>query len=77
MAEARERWPALAHAATELGVSSYLSAPLFIDREYHGSLNLYGTGDHGFRELDAALLKLYTAAAEAALHNARDRKSVV
>jgi hypothetical protein len=58
-------------AAIKLEVHSYLSARLFIDRAYHGSLNLYGEGDHGFRELDAALLELYTTAAEAALRRAR------
>ncbi|MFD1147000.1 ANTAR domain-containing protein [Saccharothrix hoggarensis] len=71
VAEAHERWPVFAAAAARLGVSSYLSAPLFIDAEYRGSLNLYGEQDHGFRELDAALLELYTTAAETALRNAR------
>ncbi|WP_329791498.1 GAF and ANTAR domain-containing protein [Lentzea sp. DG1S-22] len=68
--EAADRWPAFTHAATGLGIGSYLSAPLFLDEKYHGSLNLYGMQDHGFRELDAALLELYTTAAEAALRNA-------
>ncbi|WP_447008466.1 ANTAR domain-containing response regulator [Saccharothrix isguenensis] len=71
VAEAADRWPAFAEAASELGIGSYLSAPLCIDDEYHGSLNLYGRQTHGFRELDAALLELYTTAAEAALRNAR------
>jgi GAF domain-containing protein len=66
-----QRWPAFAEAAAELGIGSYLSAPLFIDDEYHGSLNLYGKQSHGFLELDAALLELYTTAAKAALRNAR------
>jgi transcriptional regulator with GAF, ATPase, and Fis domain len=66
-----EQWPAFAEAADNLGVGSYLSAPLFIDDQYHGSLNLYGHDTHGFRALDAALLALYTTAAEAALRNAR------
>nr|WP_033431986.1 GAF and ANTAR domain-containing protein [Saccharothrix syringae] len=70
VAEAADRWPAFAAAARGLGVGSYLSAPLLIDDEYQGSLNLYGLRPHGFRELDAALLGLYTAAAEAALRNA-------
>jgi GAF domain-containing protein len=71
VAEAHERWPAFATAADALGIGSYLSAPLFIDDEYQGSLNLYGKQTHGFLKLDAALLELYTAAAEAALRNAR------
>lgn len=70
VAEVRDRWPAFAQEATRLGVASYLSAPLFMDSEYHGSLNLYGEQAHGFRELDAALSELYTAAAEAAIRNA-------
>jgi hypothetical protein len=41
-------------------VAGYLSAPLFIDREYQGSLNLYGTTGQGFGTLDVALLELYT-----------------
>ena len=71
VAEAAERWPAFTDAARGLGIGSYLSAPLVIDHEYRGSLNLYGTHTRGFRELDAALLELYTTAAEAALRNAR------
>ena len=71
VAEARKRWPDFAEAAATAEVASYLSAPLFIDREYHGSLNLYGEGPHGFGKLDAALLELYTVAAEAALRSAR------
>jgi GAF domain-containing protein len=69
--EVRERWPGFAGAVGRAAVGSYLSAPLFIDSEYHGSLNLYGEGTHGFGELDAALLELYTTAAEAALRAAR------
>ncbi|PRY44455.1 GAF and ANTAR domain-containing protein [Umezawaea tangerina] len=69
--EAHQRWPAFASSAAGSGVASFLSAPLFIDEEYHGSLNLYGEKEHGFHALDAALLELYTAAAEAALRAAR------
>jgi GAF domain-containing protein len=71
VAGVRERWPDFADAAGQAMVASYLSAPLVIDEEYSGSLNLYGTQPHGFGELDAALLELYTAAAEAALRGAR------
>jgi GAF domain-containing protein len=69
--EVRDRWPDFAAAAARRGVTSYLSAPLYVDKEYHGSLSLYGDQDHGFRRLDAALLELYTTAAEGALGNAR------
>ncbi|WNV85940.1 GAF and ANTAR domain-containing protein [Umezawaea sp. Da 62-37] len=71
IADAHHRWPAFAASAADSGVASYLSAPLFIDTEYHGSLNLYGEQPHGFHALDAALLELYTTAAEAALRAAR------
>ncbi|MEU4445231.1 ANTAR domain-containing protein [Actinosynnema sp. NPDC050801] len=45
--------------------------PLHVDEARSGSLNLYGTGERGFGELDAAILELCTTAAEAALLNAR------
>jgi GAF domain-containing protein len=71
VAEVQDRWPDFAAAAGGAGVASYLSAPLYIDSEYHGSLNLYGYRPHGYRSLDAAMLELYTTAAEAALQSAR------
>ncbi|WP_326954056.1 GAF and ANTAR domain-containing protein [Amycolatopsis sp. NBC_01286] len=71
VAEAARQWPEFAAAAAEFEVLGYLSAPLFVDREYHGSLNLYDTGGNSFSALDAALLELYTTAAEAALRSAR------
>ena len=71
VAEAAQQWPEFAAAASESAVLGYLSAPLFVDREYHGSLNLYDTGGNSFGALDAALLELYTTAAEAALRSAR------
>lgn len=69
VAEAAQRWPEFAEAAADSAVLGYLSAPLFIDHEYHGSLNLYDTGGNSFGALDAALLELYTTAAEAALRS--------
>lgn len=65
------RWPAFVEAAGKAAVASYLSAPLFVDQDYQGSLNLYGGAPHAFDRLDAALLELYTTAAEAALQEAR------
>jgi transcriptional regulator with GAF, ATPase, and Fis domain len=67
LAEEMERWPVFCAAASERGISSVLAAPLYIDSKYHGSLNLYGEKPHGYRELDKAVLELYTTAAEAAL----------
>lgn len=74
-AEAVTRWPQFADAARTASIRSYLSAPLFIDKEFSGSLNLYGVDDHGFSELDAALLELYTTAVEAALRHAERHRS--
>ncbi|MFJ1766812.1 ANTAR domain-containing response regulator [Amycolatopsis sp. NPDC088138] len=71
VAEAARLWPEFAAAAADSAVLGYLSAPLFVDREYHGSLNLYDTGGNSFGALDAALLELYTSAAEAALRSSR------
>lgn len=65
-----DRWPEFAAASTAAGIGSYLCAPLFIDDEHHGSLNLYHSDTHGFSTLEATLLELYTAAAEAALRSA-------
>ncbi|MEC3974171.1 GAF and ANTAR domain-containing protein [Amycolatopsis sp. H20-H5] len=71
VAIAVERWPVFSAKTAGNGLDSYLSAPLFINSEYHGSLNLYGRGSDGFDALDAALLELYTTAVEAALRNAQ------
>ncbi|WP_051736332.1 GAF and ANTAR domain-containing protein [Amycolatopsis rifamycinica] len=67
VSEARERWPKFAGDAHDAGFDSFLSAPLVVDDEHAGAINCYGTQAHGFAELDAALLELYTAAAEAIL----------
>jgi GAF domain-containing protein len=65
------RWPGLAAESAGTDIASYLSAPLFIDTEHHGSLNLYSYGAHGFDAIEAALLELYITAVEAALANAQ------
>jgi GAF domain-containing protein len=69
--EAQQIWPEFAAAAKEAGVGSFLSAPLVIDSEFSGAMNCYGVAHHGFRELDAQLLELYTTAVKAALRSAR------
>ena len=69
--QAMERWPDFARSARAAGVASYLSAPLHVDEEFAGSLNLYSEQAHGFGDLDEALLRLYTTAAAAAIANAR------
>lgn len=69
--QARERWPEFSRSARAAGVESYLSAPLSIDEKFAGSLNLYSEQAHGFGDLDEALLRVYTAAAAAAIANGR------
>jgi GAF domain-containing protein len=71
VAEARVRWPAFARSAQAAGVESFLSAPLTVDETFAGSLNLYGEQPDSFGDLDEGLLRLYTAAAAAAIANAR------
>ena len=68
---ASQRWPRFASSAQAAGVGSYLSCPLMIDDLFAGSLNLYSEKPHGFADFDVALLRLYTAAACAAIQNAR------
>lgn len=77
VAEAADRWPAFAEVATAAGVRSFLSVPLVIPagdergEELVGSLNAYGHGDQAFAPVDGSLLQLLTAAAVAAVGNAR------
>jgi len=68
---AHERWPAFASSALTAGVASYLSAPLSLDDEFVGSLNLYSEQAHGFGDLDEKLLQLYVTAAAATIASAR------
>ena len=69
--QATERWPEFARSARAAGVASYLSAPLHVDEEFAGSLNLYSDQAHGFGDLDEALLRLYTTATAAAIANSQ------
>lgn len=66
---AHEQWPDFTRGALANGVASYLSAPLTVDAEHSGSLNLYGLHAHGYRELEGALLEVYVTAVEAALRS--------
>lgn len=69
--QAQQRWPVFAAAARTAGIGSFLSAPLRIDSEFTGAVNCYGVKHHGFRELDAQLLSLYTTAVKATLRSVR------
>lgn len=65
--EATARWPGFSSALKSEGVASYLAAPFYVGNNHAGALNLYGRQAHGFREIDGALLELYTSAVEAVL----------
>ncbi|MFC9552462.1 GAF and ANTAR domain-containing protein [Rhodococcus sp. NPDC056960] len=69
--EAARRWPAVADNLGQAGMRSFLSAPLAVDEALAGTLNIYGAGDHGFSELDAVVLLVYTTAIEGLLRSAR------
>jgi GAF domain-containing protein len=68
---ARVRFPAFAAAAEKAGIRSFLAAPLMVRGEGIGSLNLYSTADHGFAEVDEAVVLLFAAQASVAVANGR------
>lgn len=70
--ELPERWPDFAAAVRSLGVRSYLSAPLRLAEDHIGALNLYSVDGHGFSDLDAALLTIYTTVGETIISLSRD-----
>ncbi|WP_103349851.1 GAF and ANTAR domain-containing protein [Amycolatopsis sp. CA-128772] len=65
--EAGGRWPEFVQEAKELGVGSFLAAPLTIEDGMRGALNLFGFGAHGYQQFDATTLRLYTVSVESAL----------
>ncbi|MFJ6671468.1 ANTAR domain-containing protein [Actinosynnema sp. NPDC091369] len=71
VAELPDLWPDFAEGTRAFDVAGFLSAPLCVEEDTPGSLNLYSGRPDGFRALDAALLELYCAAAEGALRHAR------
>ncbi|SNR81160.1 GAF domain-containing protein [Haloechinothrix alba] len=64
-------WPEFHRKAQEAGVTSFLSAPLRIDSEYFGSLNLYSCAEKGFAELEVTVLDVFTTALEGTLRSMR------
>ena len=68
---ADQRWPEFAARARELGIRSFLAAPLVAGGQPVGSLNLYGAGADAFDALDDALVAVFCAQASVALANAR------
>jgi hypothetical protein len=67
--EAQDRWPVFGAESRAAGMGSFLSAPLTVDSEHSGAVNGYSRRGHGFLELDAPLLALYTTAVETALRS--------
>ncbi|WP_342768627.1 GAF and ANTAR domain-containing protein [Lentzea flaviverrucosa] len=67
--EAQDRWPAFGAESRAAGMGSFLSAPLTVDDEHFGAINGYSQQGHGFHELDAPLLTLYSTAVETALRS--------
>jgi GAF domain-containing protein len=67
--EAQDLWPAFGAESRAAGIGSFLSAPLTVDNENSGAVNGYSRREHGFHELDAPLLALYTTAVETALRS--------
>lgn len=71
LATAGRAWPDFTARARQLGVGSYLAAPLRVDDHLSGALNLFGYGDHGFAETDSQLLRLYTTVVSFGLRTTR------
>ncbi|MEH6796744.1 MAG: GAF and ANTAR domain-containing protein [Rhodococcus sp. (in: high G+C Gram-positive bacteria)] len=69
--DAWTRWPKFASEAADVGVRSYLSAPLAVDSEHAGSLNLYSFDEHGFNDIDEVLVMMFVTAAQTAVYNSR------
>lgn len=70
VSRAEQLWPVFARAAGELGVGSFLAAPLTVDTLAVGAINLFSFGTHGFQEIDAQFLRLYTLVAQTAMQSA-------
>lgn len=67
VSEAAELWPQFVSNVSDMGVASYLSAPLTLDDRHLGALNIYSYADHGFSQIDEALIRLFVTAVEAAV----------
>jgi len=65
------RWPRFARSAVDIGVRSYLCAPLEVDSAQAGSLNLYSHDEHGFEVIDEVIVTLFVTSVEAAVWSSR------
>ncbi|NIH84394.1 ANTAR domain-containing protein [Amycolatopsis granulosa] len=68
---ARQLWPGFVEVAAGHGVASYLASPLQVRDEAMGAINLFGFGEHGFRDVDQKYLELYATVVDAVLHLSR------
>ncbi|MFD4253689.1 MULTISPECIES: ANTAR domain-containing protein [Amycolatopsis] len=68
---ARELWPGFSAVAAGHGVASYLASPLQVRDEAMGAINLFGFGEHGFRDVDQKYLELYATVVDTVLHLSR------
>lgn len=66
------QWPTLGAALERatIDAGAFLCAPLSVDNEHVGTLNLYSRSSSGFDPIDAAALRIYTRATEAELQAA-------
>lgn len=71
LSDTAARWPAFAAEVENIGVRSYLSAPLSVDTAQVGALNVYSWTDHGFTDTDEILVKVFVTAVESAMWNSR------
>ena len=67
VSEVEHRWPRFAENVSGLGIGSYLSAPLTVDDNHLGALNIYSYDPHGFSDIDQALVGLFVSAIETAV----------
>lgn len=67
--EAEQRWARFTKLAKEVGLCSYLAAPLVVGDDAIGALNLYSRQLDGFDELDEAFVAIFTAQAAVAVTN--------
>lgn len=63
----RVRWPQFAVAAERAGVRAYLSAPIVLEDDVLGALNIYSSDERAFDPFDEALLRLFVTAASTAI----------
>ncbi|MDQ0383138.1 GAF and ANTAR domain-containing protein [Amycolatopsis thermophila] len=68
---AQRLWPRFTRIAEHYGVASYLASPLQVRDGAAGAINLFGFGEHAFRDVDQKYLELYATVADTVLHLSR------